>query len=137
MLHKNIFHLILQGCQRDTPLNDNGREQAAALQQSKRLPSNVEVYSSPMKRALETCQIVTLRDHDDIILDDRLVERNFGQWTGKLKTDCLKRLESIGVDIMEQGSAICFTVKLLLYYLGYKNIKVNGQGQDLVVKIEY
>ena len=97
---------IMQGCQRDTPINDNGRQQASELQQSARLPTDAEVYSSPMKRALETCQIVTLRDHDDIKLDERLVERNFGKWTGKLKADCLKRLAIMGVDMMEMGVSV-------------------------------
>ena len=97
---------IMQGCQRDTPLNDNGRRQAGELQKTTRLPADAEVYSSPMKRALETAQIVTLRDHDDIKLDERLVERNFGKWTGKLKVDCLKRLAIMGVDMREMGLSV-------------------------------
>lgn len=97
---------IMQGCLRDTLLNDKGREQAAALQRANKLPAKYETYSSPMKRALETCQIATLRDHDDIILDERLVERNFGQWTGKLKSECLARLATLGIDISEMGVSV-------------------------------
>ena len=42
----------MQVCKRDTPINDNGRQQASELQKSARLPTDAEVYSSPMKRAL-------------------------------------------------------------------------------------
>ena len=41
------------------------------------------VYSSPLKRALHTAQIISKLDEEDIITDNRLKEINFGLWEKK------------------------------------------------------
>ena len=48
------------------------------------------VYSSPLKRALSTAKI--LIDDQEIIVDDRLKERSYGDWSAKNKED-VKRSE--------------------------------------------
>lgn len=80
----------LQG-RKDSPLTQEGIENALAL---KKIISNMSfdlVYSSPIQRALHTAQL--LFDHQNIILDDRLMEMNFGDFEGRkildiLETDC-------------------------------------------------
>ena len=43
------------------------------------------IYSSPLKRALSTAQI--LADDKEIIIDDRLKERSYGDWSAKNKEE--------------------------------------------------
>jgi len=68
----------------DVPLNAVGIEQAKQI--SKDL-SDVRfdfVYSSPLKRAYDTAKIIT---NNEIIIDDRLIERSNGELEGMLKSD--------------------------------------------------
>ena len=54
-------------------MNENGRQQAENLRMLKKLPlenNNVQLYSSPLKRALETCQIATMAAPDEIRMDE-------------------------------------------------------------------
>ncbi|MDF7669134.1 histidine phosphatase family protein [Lactobacillus sp. ESL0703] len=76
----------IQGSRFDKELNEAGRayaEKAAANFD----PSEFDVvFSSPMKRALETAQIFT-KGQKKIKIDERLVEFNFGEWDGQLLTE--------------------------------------------------
>ena len=68
----------------DVPLNKNGINQAYELRD---ILKNIKfdfVFSSPLKRALKTAEIIC---NNDIIKDDRLIERNNGDLEGKLKTE--------------------------------------------------
>lgn len=68
----------------DVPLNENGINQAYELRD---ILKNIKfdfVFSSPLKRALKTAKIIC---NNDIIKDDRLIERNNGDLEGKLKTE--------------------------------------------------
>ncbi len=70
--------------QADAPLDDTGREQAQKLAQKLRDIDFDAFYSSPLSRARETAKIVA-EPHDlPITFDERLMERSFGNWTGKL-----------------------------------------------------
>lgn len=63
----------------DIPLDDEAREGLGAF----RLPEgwrDVDVYSSPLKRAFETGQIVAGRDPSTV---DALIEMDWGDWEGK------------------------------------------------------
>lgn len=70
--------------QSDTPLNDAGREQARALADVLATVTFAAAYSSDLSRAAETAALV-LRDRGlTIRTTDRLRERNFGSWEGRL-----------------------------------------------------
>ena len=68
----------------DVPLNENGINQAYELRDVLKNIKFDFVFSSPLKRALETAKIIC---NNDIIKDDRLIERNNGDLEGKLKTE--------------------------------------------------
>ena len=68
----------------DVPLNENGINQAYELRDILKNIKFDYVFSSPLKRALETAEIIC---NNDIIKDDRLIERNNGDLEGKLKTE--------------------------------------------------
>jgi len=74
----------IQG-QQDIPLSDKGRQQAVAL--GKRLEGTQikACFSSPLKRAMETAELIlkTLGISVPITALPELMERNFGKWEGK------------------------------------------------------
>lgn len=65
------------------PINVNGRRQAKELRQAIQGLDIDAVYTSPILRAKETAQI--LFQGRSLVLqdDDRLVEVNYGDWTGR------------------------------------------------------
>ena len=78
-----------QGRTRDTPLTDNGREQARAiahvLQRHEEDPARLFYVASPLPRAQTTMRIIreTLgMPETGYALDDRLMEINLGSWDG-------------------------------------------------------
>ncbi|MBR3319189.1 histidine phosphatase family protein [Candidatus Saccharibacteria bacterium] len=79
----------------DIPLNETGRNQAEALREKIKDIKFTAVYASPLKRAAETAQIATDEKYN-ITYDDRLVERSFGDFEGKVVNDWV---EATGYDI--------------------------------------
>jgi broad specificity phosphatase PhoE len=69
----------------DTSLNERGREQARALAED---VDGVEVvYSSDLKRAVETAEVVAERLGLEVTVDSRLRERGFGAWEGLTRAE--------------------------------------------------
>lgn len=68
--------------QADPPLDDIGLKQAKALAQHLRSERLLAVYSSPLHRARQTAEAVAAEHGLQVNLDDRLKERNVGQWSG-------------------------------------------------------
>ena len=69
----------------DVPLNERGREQAAALA-GRVLDAGAisAVYTSPLKRARETAEIIGRRLGLEPVPVGALTELNFGDWEGLL-----------------------------------------------------
>lgn len=76
----------IQGASVDAELNEAGRK--LAIESAKNFDESEfdQVFTSPMKRAVETARIFT-KDKKDIILDKRLIEFDYGEWDGKLLTE--------------------------------------------------
>lgn len=74
----------LQG-RSDTVLNDKGKEQASMTYEGfvEAGISFDRVYSSPLKRAVETAVLMTEKPESEIIKDDRIIEFCFGKAEGK------------------------------------------------------
>ena len=70
--------------QSDTPLNDAGRAQARALGTVLAPIPFQAAFSSDLIRAVETAEIVLQGRELTIQTPDRLRERNFGSWEGRL-----------------------------------------------------
>lgn len=71
----------MQG-QTDTALNDNGRQQALDLCDQLEPLGFSRIFSSDLKRAVQTAQIISLRLGAPVRTDVRLRECNFGQLEG-------------------------------------------------------
>jgi len=77
----NLKHLV-QGST-DIPLNDTGRQQARDAQKDV-VGKNIDlIIASPLSRARETAEIINEAIGVELILDDRLRERNYGSHEGK------------------------------------------------------
>lgn len=79
----------LQGSQVDAELNERGREYAKKAATNFNEDEFDVVYSSPMKRAVETAKIFT-KGKKELQLDSRLLEFDFGDWDGKKMDDIAK-----------------------------------------------
>lgn len=66
----------------DTLLNENGRTQAAAMADMLEPLGITRIYTSDLKRALETGQIISLRLGVPVRADHRLRECKFGELEG-------------------------------------------------------
>jgi broad specificity phosphatase PhoE len=66
----------------DPPLNARGREQAGALAERLERERIDAVYSSDLRRAQETAEIVAERLGHDVQTDARLREVDVGEWSG-------------------------------------------------------
>ena len=66
----------------DVPLNDEGRRQALELADRLAGETYAAAYSSPLKRAIETAQILASRLHFEIEPRGGLMEVDVGSWSG-------------------------------------------------------
>ena len=66
----------------DIPLNQNGRKQATIVRDSLFDTSIDKIICSPLLRAKQTADIINQRKQVEIIYDNRLIERDFGEFEG-------------------------------------------------------
>jgi len=71
----------------DIPLTENGRRQAALLGDILSKETFSAVYSSPLKRALDTCRLAGFQP----TIDSNLVEWDYGQYEGLLRAEILAK----------------------------------------------
>lgn len=71
----------------DIPLNNLGRTQAKKLANRLRNELIDVFYSSPLKRAKETVDIVAATHNKPVIILPELIEINFGKYEGKTKAE--------------------------------------------------
>lgn len=70
---------------RDVGLSAEGRKQAFEYRQSGMVPKVDSIYSSPLRRCIETASI--LAPAEEVILDSRLRTRHLGAWEGLTKEE--------------------------------------------------
>jgi len=83
----------------DLPLTEKGREEAGLLQTALKGWQFKQVFSSPLKRARETCELAGVAD--GVIVEPDLSEWNYGRFEG-LTTDQIQK-EMPDWDVFEQG----------------------------------
>lgn len=71
----------------DIGLTDRGIQQAHSVVNVLKDVSFDAIYSSPLQRAFRTAQIASGKLAEDIIIDGRLTEANFGEWEGKTREE--------------------------------------------------
>ena len=71
----------------DPPLSELGQRQAAVAAETVAGHGITRVWASPLRRAHETASIVAARLGLAVHADDRLMERDAGEWQGKTRTE--------------------------------------------------
>ncbi len=71
----------------DAPLSDLGAQQAAALAAALADAPVTAVFSSPLQRALATAAAIAARHDVTPVVDERLIELDYGDWDGVKLTD--------------------------------------------------
>ena len=66
----------------DVALSDEGRRQAARLAERLRGLSPAALYTSPLRRTVETAEIIVAGAGLKPIVNERLIELNYGAWEG-------------------------------------------------------
>ena len=92
----------------DSPLTENGIQRAKDLRDRiKNIDIDV-IYSSPIKRALNTANILRGNKNIDIVTDDRLMEMCFGDYEGKKIDIIQKENPNWDIKLIMQGNVeIC------------------------------
>lgn len=71
----------------EVELTENGIAQARELAEKAAAKGDIDIIiCSPMKRARDTAAIVAERIHRDIVIDERLIEWNYGSYEGRHRT---------------------------------------------------
>ncbi len=83
----------------DLPLTENGKKEARLLKKPFTDYKFKQIFSSPLKRALETCKLAGVAD--EVIVDNDLTEWNYGRFEG-LTTEQIEK-EIPDWDLFEQG----------------------------------
>ena len=73
----------------DTRLTAAGLDQAH--QAVAKMPAFAQIWTSPLQRALITSQIIADYQRSKYMVDDRLIERSWGEWEGMLPEEVDQR----------------------------------------------
>jgi broad specificity phosphatase PhoE len=79
----------------DPPLDQVGRRQAAALARTFEDTHLALVVSSPLKRALQTAEPICQATGAELLVDERLADRDYGPWAGRSLSELLDRHHSV------------------------------------------
>lgn len=108
----------LMGQSPDVPLTEKGKEQARKLH-TKFVKNNKKfdfIFSSPYKRALDTCRLAMPDEKQDIILAPDLREYDAGDWLGGsrkkiLTQDIVNRMNIMGQEFLPPNGESCTMVE--------------------------
>ena len=87
--------LRIQGGSSDTPLNAEGRQQAENMASRLSQRSIQAIYSSPLKRAIETAEIINSHHNVEIMVEKSLREIEAGELEGAASAELGKRFSEI------------------------------------------
>lgn len=79
----------------NVPLDDVGQEEAAAVARLLDGRGLRAVFSSPLRRALQTADAIARTSGLATTVDDRLVDRSYGEWAGLPVRDVIDRWGSV------------------------------------------
>ena len=81
--------------QTDIPLNGTGRDQAMALAAHLKKEALAAIYSSSLRRSVETAQIIAAQHRLNVCRDERLNEIRMGAWEGMVFKDWANKFPSL------------------------------------------
>lgn len=66
----------------DIPLSETGHEQAKSLARALRNDKFDSVYTSPLRRSVQTAEYISRASGSELVFEDALTEIQFGEWEG-------------------------------------------------------
>jgi len=85
----------------DIPLNSTGQAEADELGAALATVSFCHIYTSPLRRALETAERIQVYVGAPLTCDDRLKERGFGRLEGRVRGEDRETEPDVGVEADE------------------------------------
>jgi probable phosphoglycerate mutase len=79
----------------DPSLDAVGQREADELAEVLAAVHPMRVVSSPLRRAVETARVIAHRAQAPLVIDDRLIDRDYGTWAGALQADVLAQFGSL------------------------------------------
>ena len=79
----------------DPPLDDVGQAEVKRLGEALAAFRPRVVISSPLQRAVSTAQAIAAAAHIGVEIDQRLNDRDYGQWTGQPRAEVEERFGSV------------------------------------------
>ncbi len=79
----------------DVPLNEHGLKQAEILSIALAKEKIDIIFSSPLRRALDTAKAIAMRQSAPIFVKDELKEISFGEWEGLLASEVKRRYSEV------------------------------------------
>ena len=126
---------LIQG-HKDIPLNEKGRVQAKKLADELKGIDFDKIYSSDLKRASQTAEIIAQERNLKVITSSNLRERDFGIFVGRTfvgEKNLIKLIKTLQKSIKED-SRIENDKNLLKRFAGYiKKISKNNLGKIILV----
>ena len=124
------YNRIYSG-QYDCELSEDGKKAAINLKDNNYIKQIKQLYSSDLKRALETAKLSTGRT--DIIIDKRLRERSLGDFNGKYAIDLKKKYP----DYFDEGKFKNFNNDFIFKAPnGENNTEVIERAKDFIKNID-
>ena len=91
----------------DAPLSSLGRQQSEAAAKALASIAFDAIYSSPLRRALETAQIIAAPHGLPVLTDPRLMELNVGVFQDRLRSELAERISSRTRTLAQRGRRFC------------------------------
>lgn len=88
----------------DSPLTENGKERAEELKERIKDLNIDIIYSSPIRRALTTAEIIRGDKNIEIVTEDDLMEMCFGDYEGEKTEDITKENPEWNIQLIMQGN---------------------------------
>jgi probable phosphoglycerate mutase len=132
--------LRIQGGSSDTPLNAQGRQQANNVALKLRERNIQAIYSSPLKRAIETAQIIAGHHKLGVVIEKSLREIEAGKLEGATSAELGKRFSEILIQDgvlkrMPGGESLVDVQQRSWDFI--QQISRNQSGKELVIVSHY
>ncbi len=90
----------------DVELNERGRTQARAVAASLKERSVAAVYSSPLRRAVETAKAIAQPHNATVQIEEGFIDFDYGRWQGLQHDEVLRRYPRLYRDWIERPHTV-------------------------------
>lgn len=127
----------------DSALDATGMAQAQALAQKLATEQITAVYSSPLQRARDTAMVLAKPHHLTPIIDDQLIEQDFGAWDrlsfAQVQVDYPSDMRLWQENALDHGPTHGENLREVIKRLQsfYREIKFNHRQEDKIVIVAH